>query len=92
MSALVVEKFAQYGGLLGLIVGVMFVALSIAIVSLWKVNNKKDRKIEELQEKRMAESKEMGDSLYDLSLQSQEIMTTMTNAMRSLKEAVLLRR
>jgi hypothetical protein len=90
MAVELVEQFAKYGGLIGLMIGVMVVGLGSAVVILWKQNAKLQDKLQEVHDARIEESREMNEHLLNYTNKSNEAITGITMAVNSLKDAFLM--
>jgi uncharacterized membrane protein len=86
----ILEKFAEYGGLFGIILGILIIVLIAAVVVLWRTNTKQAEEIKRLQDKRVKEAKEINDSIMAHSLKTQEVVNRMTSAMEGLQNAIFM--
>lgn len=92
MSEGLIEAFAEHGGLFGLILGLLITGLISAVVVLWRSGVAKEGRIERLQDLRVQESRETADHILKQNLKLQEVASSITNAMESLRDAVILSR
>jgi len=92
LSKETLDKLAQYGGLFGIVLGILVFALIGGIVALWKANQKQVEAVAALQEKRIQETREMNSHLLAHALKAQEITNGVTSAMTALRETVILSR
>ena len=97
-----IELFAKYGGLIGLLVGVMFVSMAVAVVFLWRhnlalhktaveVEEKHRTQLQAVQDKRVAEAIEVRKELIGLSEDFNKAVSELNSTINALKDAVLLR-
>jgi uncharacterized membrane-anchored protein YhcB (DUF1043 family) len=92
-----VELFAKYGGLIGLLMGVIIVGCGALIYLLWKRIHDKDQRIAELtarleavQEKRVDEAKAVRAELIELANDFTKAVHEMSAASNALKDVVLM--
>ena len=90
MAIELVKQFAKYGGLIGLLFGVMIVGMLSVIVILWRQNTKLQDKLEEAHDARIEESRDMNELLLNYTNKSHEAVTGITMAVNSLKDAFLM--
>lgn len=90
MSIAIIKQFAEYGGLIGLIMGVVVVGMGVAITVLWRRGNKLQDAYNALQDKRVDEAKEVAKETRELSTELQKVIFEVTAAMNALKETIVM--
>ncbi|MCK5615389.1 hypothetical protein KAR91_76705, partial [Candidatus Pacearchaeota archaeon] len=85
-----IKQLAKYGGLIGLLFGVIVIGFGFAIVFLWRQNSKLQDKLQEVHDSRIEESMEMNGHLLDYTNKSNEAIMGITIAVNSLKDAFLI--
>lgn len=83
MTPEVIRQFAEYGGYIGLLMGVLVVMLGGAVVVLW-------RALLEVQTKRIEESKEVQKEILELTVVTNKVTMELGHAMNALKDAVIM--
>lgn len=91
MSPDLVRQFAEYGGYIGLLMGVMVVGMGAAIVFLWNYKIRLQDALIEVQNKRVEEAKEVRAELLAFSKESNKVTFEITAALSALRDAVILR-
>ena len=91
MATNVIIQFAKYGGFIGLLLGVIVVGMAIAVYILWKQNLKLHDRLQEVQDARVEESREMNTHLISSTTKSNEVINGITFAMNSLKDVMIMR-
>jgi len=86
------ELFAKYGGLFGLLLGVLILGMGTAITFLWRHNGHLQKTLLEVQNKRVDEAKEVRAELIGQAEDTNSAMREMASAMHALKDAVFIRR
>jgi hypothetical protein len=85
------ELFAKYGGLIGLLMGVIiFISVGTNYL-LWKRLISAQNKLDEVQEKRVSDAKEVGKGLLEQAGDYNKALTDTGTAVTALRDAVLLR-
>ena len=87
----VLKQFAEYGGYIGLLMGVMIAGMGTAIVFLWRTKLRLHANLLEVQNKRVEEAKEVRAELLALSRETSKVAFEITAAITALRDAVILR-
>lgn len=85
-----IELFARYGGLIGLIIGTMFAAMTTAITFLWRHNLHLQAELKEVQNKRVEEAKDVRRELIAQSEETRQALVANAAAVNAIKDAVLI--
>ena len=85
------ELFAKYGGLVGLLMGVIILISVGTNYLLWKRLIAVSGKLEEVQEKRVSDAKETNKELLGQAEEYNKTLADTGSAVTALKDAVLLR-
>jgi hypothetical protein len=87
-----VETFARYGGLVGILMAVIILSMGTAIAFLWRHNNHLHEQLLQTQNKRVDESKEVRAELMKLADDFNKAVVGMSAAVTALKDALLVSR
>lgn len=85
------EMFAKYGGYIGLLMGIIVVIQSTTLILVWRRLTHVQNKLEEVQEKRVSDAKEVGKELLGQAEDYNRALADTGTAVTALKDAVLLR-